>query len=220
MKNIFIIGCGLLGSSLVRSIHKRKIAKKIFIYEKSNKNILLVIDDAYAEYMKNLDYSSGLNLFKNTDNVFILRTFSKIFGLASLRVGWGYGSKKIINALNIIKPPFNINSIAQLAAAESLKDKKFIEKSIKHNLFYANKIKNDLENYKIFSNKVSANFLLLNFEKCKYSADFFYQKLKKKGVILRSTKEGYHIANKLRLTIGSAKENLKFMSKVKGIFNR
>ncbi len=57
-------------------------------------NILLVVDDAYSEYMKNTDYSSGLDLFRNRDNVFILRTFSKMFGLASLRVGWGYGSKK------------------------------------------------------------------------------------------------------------------------------
>jgi histidinol-phosphate aminotransferase len=187
--------------------------------KKLNKSILLVIDDAYAEYMKNSDYSSGLDLFKNKDNVFILRTFSKIFGLASLRVGWGYGSKKIIDALNVIKPPFNVNGIAQLAAAESLKDKKFINKSIKHNLFYAKKIKKFLENYSIFSNAISANFLLLNFEKSKYSANFFYQKLKSKGIILRSTEDGYHIKNKLRLTIGSSKENLKFMSIVKGIFN-
>ena len=97
-----------------------------------NKKILLVIDDAYAEYMKNKDYSSGLDLFKNKDNVFILRTFSKMFGLASLRVGWGYGSKKIVDALNTIKPPFNVNGIAQLAATESLKDKAFINKSIRH----------------------------------------------------------------------------------------
>ena len=83
--------------------------------------------------MKNKDYKSGLDLFKNKDNVFILRTFSKIFGLASLRVGWGYGSKKIVNALNIIKPPFNVSQLAQLTAIQSLKDTKFIEKSIKHN---------------------------------------------------------------------------------------
>ena len=107
---------------------------------KLNKDILLVVDDAYAEYVKNPDYISGLDLFKNKENVFILRTFSKMFGLASLRVGWGYGSKKIVNALNIIKPPFNVNGIAQLAAVESLKDKRFINKSIKHNLFYAIKI--------------------------------------------------------------------------------
>ena len=109
--------------------------------KKLNKNILLVIDDAYAEYMKNPDYASGLDLFKNKENVFILRTFSKIFGLASLRVGWGYGSKKIIKALDLIKPPFNVNGLAQLAASESLKDKKFINKSIKQNMFYAKKIK-------------------------------------------------------------------------------
>ena len=183
-----------------------------------NKNILLVVDDAYAEYMQNEDYSSGLDLFRNKENVFILRTFSKIYGLASLRVGWGYGSKKIIDALNVIKPPFNVNGVAQLAAAESLKDKKFINKSIKHNLVYAKKIKSFLEKYNISSNPISANFLLLNFEKSKYSAKLFYQKLKKKGIILRSTEAGYRIKNKLRLTIGSSKENLKFISIVKGMF--
>ena len=120
--------------------------------KKLNKKILLVIDDAYAEYMKNSDYKSGLDLFRNRNNVFILRTFSKIFGLASLRVGWGYGSKKIVDALNIIKPPFNINGVAQLAAAESLKDKKFISKSIKHNLYYSKNIKRFLEKYNISSN--------------------------------------------------------------------
>ena len=185
-----------------------------------NKKILLVIDDAYAEYMKNKDYSSGLDLFKNKDNVFILRTFSKMFGLASLRVGWGYGSKKIVDALNVIKPPFNVNGIAQLAATESLKDKAFINKSIRHNLLYSEKIKKFLETYNIFSNSVSANFLLLNFEKCRYSAKFLYEKLKNKGIILRSTEDGYHIKNKLRLTIGSKKENLKFMSVIKQVLKK
>ena len=65
----------------------------IKLRKKLRKNILLVVDDAYSEYMKNLDYSSGLDLFKNKENVFILRTFSKIYGLSSLRVGWGYGQK-------------------------------------------------------------------------------------------------------------------------------
>ena len=183
-------------------------------------NILLVIDDAYAEYMKNNDYSSGLDLFKNKDNVFILRTFSKMFGLASLRVGWGYGSKKIVDALNVIKPPFNINGIAQLAATESLKDKTFINKSVRHNLFYSRKIKEFLETYNIFSNPVSANFLLLNFEKCRYSAKFLYENLKNKGIILRSTEDGYHIKNKLRLTIGSKKENIKFMGVIKQVLKK
>ena len=184
------------------------------------KNILLVIDDAYFEYMKNSDYKSGLDLFKSKENVFILRTFSKIYGLASLRVGWGYGSKKIIDALNIIKPPFNVNEVAQLAAIESLKDKKFLSHSIKHNFIYATKIKNFLKNYQIYSNEVSANFLLLDFSKCKFKAKYFYKKLKEKGIILRSTEEGYKIKNMLRLTIGSKIENINFMKSVKNIFNK
>ncbi|MDB3904193.1 histidinol-phosphate transaminase [Candidatus Pelagibacter sp.] len=191
----------------------------IELRKKLNKRILLVIDDAYAEYMKNEDYKSGLELFKNMDNVFILRTFSKIFGLASLRVGWGYGSKKIINALNIIKPPFNVSHIAQLAATEALKDKKFIDQSIKHNFLFAKKIKTYLEQYQIFSNSISANFLLLDFKNCKHTAKYLYDKLKQRGIIVRSTDDGYHIRNKLRLTIGSKQENLAFMNAVKNILN-
>ncbi len=187
--------------------------------KKLRKNILLVVDDAYAEYMKNNDYKSGLKLFKNKQNVFILRTFSKIYGLSSLRVGWGYGSKKIIKALNVIKPPFNVNEVAQKAAIESLKDTKFITRSVKHNIIYAKKLKNFLNQYGINSNNISANFLLLNFEKCKFKAKYFYKKLKMKGIILRSTENGYNIKNMLRLTIGSKKDNLKFMRAVKGIFN-
>ena len=192
----------------------------IEIRKKLRKNILLVVDDAYADYMKNIDYKSGLDLFKNKENVFILRTFSKIYGLSSLRVGWGHGSKKIINALNIIKPPFNINEVAQKAALESLKDKKFILRSIKHNIYYATKLKDFLNSYDISSNEVSANFLLLNFAKCKLKAKYFYKKLKMKGIILRSTENGYKIKNMLRLSIGSKKENLKFMKATESIFKK
>ena len=135
----------------------------IELRKKLRKNILLVVDDAYAEYMKNINYKSGLDLFRNKNNVFILRTFSKIYGLSSLRIGWGYGNKKIIDALNIIKPPFNVNAVAQLAALESLKDTKFISRSIKHNIIYSKKLKLFLNKYKIYSNDISANFLLLDF---------------------------------------------------------
>ena len=139
--------------------------------KKLNEKILLVLDDAYFEYMKNKDYISALNLFKNKNNVFVLRTFSKIYGLASLRVGWGHGSKKIIEAMNKIKPPFNVNRIAQVCAIESLKDKSFVVRSIKHNVFWANKIKIFLNELNIFTNEVTANFFLLDFDKNKFSAN-------------------------------------------------
>ena len=189
----------------------------ISLRNRLNKRILLVVDDAYDEYMIDKKYSSGIKIFKNKKNVFILRTFSKIYGLASLRVGWGYGDERIINALNVIKPPFNVNNVGQLCAIESLKDKQFIKKSVKHNLIWSKKIKNDLEKLNIFSNKISANFLLLNFNSCKLSADNIEKKLQKKGLILRETKT-YGIKNCLRLTIGNNKENKFFLKSINNIF--
>ena len=191
----------------------------IELRKKLRKNILLVLDDAYFEYMKNKDYKSSLDLFKNKDNVITIRTFSKIYGLAALRVGWGYAPKKIINAMNKIKPPFNVNQLAQIAATEALKDKSFIKKSVNHNIISANKIKNLLENFNIFSNSITANFLLLNFDRCKFSANYVFKMLQSKKIILRSTEEGYNIKNKLRLTIGSNKENAKFIKAIKSIFS-
>ena len=191
----------------------------IELRKKLKKNILLVLDDAYFEYMKKKDYKSSLDLFKNKDNVIIIRTFSKIYGLASLRVGWGYASKKIIDAMNLIKPPFNVNQLAQATATEALKDKNFINKSVKHNIVEANKIKSILKKVKIFSNEVTANFLLLNFDECKFSANYVFNKLQLKGIILRSTEEGYNIKNKLRLTVGSKKENTKLIAAIMDIFN-
>ncbi len=189
----------------------KKLRKKL------DNKILLVVDDAYFEYMVNNDYKSGLEIFRNKKNVFILRTFSKIHGLASLRVGWGYGDKKIIDELYKIKPPFNVNKIAQVCAGEALKDNEFINKSIKHNILWCTKIKNELEKYKISTNEIGPNFFLLNFNKSKISAKMVEKKLERSGIILREMKS-YGIKNCLRLTIGSSKENKIFINKMRSIF--
>ncbi len=187
--------------------------------KKLKSNILLVVDDAYDEYIQKKDYASGLRLFKKSKNVIILRTFSKIYGLASLRIGWGYGPKKIIDAMNIIKPPFNVNMAAQLAAVAALKDKSFINKSVKHNFIWANKIKKILNKLNIITNEVATNFLLLNFSKCKYSANYIKKKLENNGIILRSM-QTYKIKNALRLTIGSSAANNKLVSILNKIFKK
>ena len=187
--------------------------------KKLRSNILLVVDDAYDEYMQKKDYASGLRLFEKSKNVIILRTFSKIYGLASLRIGWGYGPKKIIDAMNIIKPPFNVNMAAQLAAVAALNDKSFINKSVKHNLIWANKIKKFLNKLNIITNEVTANFLLLNFSKCKYSANYIKKKLENNGIILRSM-QTYKINNALRLTIGSSSANNKLIRILNKIFKK
>ena len=212
-KIVFIANPNNPTGTYLRKLEVLELRKKL------RKDILLVLDDAYFEYMQNEDYESGLSLFKNKDNVMVIRTFSKIYGLASLRVGWGYGPKKIINAMNTIKPPFNVNQLAQTAAIEAMKDKNFINKSAIHNIVSAKKIKRLLEKFNIFSNEVAANFLLLDFDKCKFSANYIFKILQSKKIILRSTENGYNIKNKLRLTIGSSKENEKFIRTIKSIFN-
>ncbi len=194
-----------------------KKGELIYLRKKLNKKILLVLDDAYVEYMKAKDYDSALNLFKNKENVFILRTFSKIYGLASLRIGWGYGNKKIIDQLYKIKPPFNVNKIAEYCAIAALKDEKFIKKSVKHNTKWSKLIKKRLEKFRITSNEVSGNFLLLNFSKCIFDAKKIEGKLLKKGIILRET-SAYGIKNCLRLTVGNKFENLLFLKTMEKIF--
>ena len=195
-------------------LEKSKLLK---LRKRLRSNILLVVDDAYVEYMKNKNYTPGLKLFKNSNNVIVLRTFSKIYGLASLRIGWGYGPKKIIEAMSKIKPPFNTNSVAQLAAVAALHDKSFINKAVKHNFFWANKLKKKLNNFNITTNEVTANFLLLNFNKCKYSANYVQKKLEDKGIILRGM-QSYKIKNALRLTIGNNSENKLFLKSINRIF--
>ena len=185
--------------------------------KKLRSNILLVIDDAYVEYMTNKNYESGLKLFKNQSNVLILRTFSKIYGLASLRVGWGYGARNLVDAMNEIKPPFNVNSVAQLAAVTALKDEKFVKKSVNHNIFWATKLSRLFKIYSIKTNEVTANFLLLNFDKCKFSASYIKKKLENNGIILRGMKS-YNIKNALRLTIGNTNANNKIIRVFKKIF--
>ncbi len=189
----------------------------ITLRKKLNKKILLVIDDAYHEYNLKKDYASGLDLFKKSKNVFILRTFSKIYGLASLRIGWGYGHKKIIDALYRIKPPFNVNFFAEKCATQAISEKRFLRKSIRHNLVWGNKIKKLFEDYKISSNEITCNFLLLNFENCSMSSKLFMNKLLKNGIIVRGMKE-YKIKNSLRLSIGNSLENKYLLKVVKKIF--
>ncbi|MDC0043631.1 histidinol-phosphate transaminase [Candidatus Pelagibacter sp.] len=182
-------------------------------------NILLVIDDAYDEYVRKKNYKSGLNIFKKSTNVIVLRTFSKIYGLAALRIGWGYGPKKIIEAMNMIKPPFNVSTVAQTAAILSLKDKYFIKKSVKHNLFWANKIKKKLTECNISTNDITTNFFLLNFDQCKYSADYTKKKLENNNIVVRSMK-AYKIKNALRLTIGNSNDNNKLIKVINKIFKK
>ena len=185
--------------------------------QKLRKNILLVVDDAYFEFLNEDNFSSGLELFKNSKNVLVTRTFSKIYGLAGLRLGWGYSSKEIIDAMYKIKPPFNVNRAALSAGIEALKDKEWTKKAIKHNTLWAKKIFFILNKYNIKTNKPCANFFLMDFSKAKISSDRAFQRLANKRLILRKM-EQYKISTALRLTIGNENANKKFINSIKSIF--
>ena len=188
----------------------------INLRKKLNSNILLVVDDAYFEFMNQDDFISGLELFKDEPNVMITRTFSKIYGLAGLRLGWGYSSKDIIEAMYQIKPPFNVNRAALAAGVEAIKDNEWTKRAIEHNTLWAKKIFSILEENKIVANEPTANFFLINFDKTKINSDEAFEKLANKRLILRKM-EQYKIPNSLRLTIGNEQANEHFIQAIKSI---
>ena len=192
--------------------------KLLFLRKKLRSNILLVVDDAYFEYVKQKDYSSGLQLFSNFKNVIVTRTFSKIYGLAGLRVGWGYGSKEIINSLNQYKPPFNVNSPALSTAEAAIKDNVWLNKEIKHVKKWNDKFFKEFEKLNIETNKSFTNFLLINFDKVKKNSSIIFRLLAGAGILVRKM-DNYGIKNSLRVTIGKNEENKKLILKLKKVIN-
>jgi len=180
-------------------------------------DILLVVDDAYFEFLDKDDFTSGLDLFKDEANVLITRTFSKIYGLAGLRLGWGYSSKEIIDTMYQIKPPFNVNRAALCSGIEALKDSEWIKKAIEHNTLWSKKIFSVLKEYKIQTNEPTTNFFLMNFNETKINSDEVFEKLANDRLLLRKMKQ-YKIPSALRLTIGDKESNELFVECVRGIF--
>ena len=185
--------------------------------KKLRSDILLVVDDAYFEFINKEDFSSGLDLFKDKANVLVTRTFSKIYGLAGLRLGWGYSSKEIIEAMYLIKPPFNVNRVALAASIEAINDNEWTERAIEHNTLWADKIFTSLKENKILTNKPTANFFLMNFDKTKITSDEAFERLAKERLILRKM-EQYKLSNSLRLTIGNKDANEHLIKTIRGIF--
>tara|TARA_A100001037_G_scaffold291380_1_gene305415 strand:+ start:197 stop:1270 length:1074 start_codon:yes stop_codon:yes gene_type:complete len=173
-------------------------------------NILLMVDDAYAEYVTKKDYKSGLELFKNSLNTVVCRTFSKIYGLANLRIGWGIGSKNIIQSANLFRPPFNISGISEKAGCLALEDHEWLEKNIEHNNKWSSILFNKIKSKKIKTNEPVANFFLLNFDNAKLNSEQAFKVFLGKNILLRKM-DTYGIKNSLRLTVGNEEENTKFI---------
>ena len=173
-------------------------------------NILLMVDDAYAEFVTKNDYKSGLDIFKNSKNTVVSRTFSKIFGLANLRLGWGYSSKEIIEAANLFRPPFNISGIAEKAGCAAILDDEWIKKNVEHNEKWSKIIFEKISSKNIITNDPVANFFLLNFDNAKLNSEQAFDIFINNKILLRKMNT-YGIKNSLRVTIGTDEENKTFL---------
>jgi len=171
------------------------------------KHVILVLDAAYAEYVRRNDYEAGLELVSSNRNVVMTRTFSKVYGLAALRVGWMYAPLAIIDALNRVRGPFNMNAPAIAAGAAAIRDQAFIATAVDHNLEWLGKVTGALSSIGLKVTPSVANFVLIHFPdvdgKRALEADAF---LTSRGFILRAVR-AYGLPNALRMTIGSAEAN-------------
>jgi histidinol-phosphate aminotransferase len=170
-------------------------------------HVLLVLDAAYAEYVRRNDYEAGIELVATSENVVMCRTFSKIYGLAALRLGWMYGPAHVVEAINRIRGPFNVNSAAIAAGVAAIGDTAHVETARLHNDKWLAWLTQEIRKLGLEVTPSIANFVLIHFPETKgktaEEADAF---LTKRGLILRRVK-AYHLPNALRMTVGSEEAN-------------
>src|ERR1700751_328445 len=170
-------------------------------------NVLLVLDAAYSDYVSRNDYEIGIELVATTDNTVMTHTFSKIHGLASLRIGWMFGPAHIVDAVNRIRGASNVSTPAMLAAVAAIEDSAHIEMSKVHTETWRNWLTDEIQKLGLKVTAGVANFVLIHFptEKGKTAAeaDAF---LTRRGVVLRAL-NNYQLPHALRMTIGTEEAN-------------
>jgi histidinol-phosphate aminotransferase len=166
---------------------------------------LLVLDAAYAEYVEKNDYAAGVELVSCCENVVMLRTFSKIHGLASLRLGWAYAPPAVVAALNRVRGPFNVNAAALAAGRAAIADKGHVAAAAAHNSHWLPWVSERIDRIGLEAIPSVGNFVLVRFpgDRCSAAADAY---LTARGFILRAV-GGYGLPDCLRLTIGTEAAN-------------
>ncbi|MEP3225179.1 MAG: histidinol-phosphate transaminase [Parasphingorhabdus sp.] len=183
-------------------------------------HVLLVLDGAYAEYLEEDEDDGALALAQTASNVLITRTFSKIHGLAAERIGWGYASAAIIDAMNRIRQPFNVTTAGQEAALAALADDSFVASSRDHNRKWRQWMTGELEalnNHGLRVIPSHTNFLLVLFEGA-LTAEAANQALMKQGYVVRWL-PGQGLVNGLRITVGTQEENHGFVAALREILD-
>ncbi|MCK9615011.1 MAG: histidinol-phosphate transaminase [Candidatus Omnitrophica bacterium] len=170
------------------------------------KTILVVFDEAYFEFAPS-DFPNTFDFLKKRGNIIITRTFSKVYGLAGLRIGYAITTEAIANVLNKIREPFNINRFAQVAALAAIKNDKFLKNTRSYILNEKKYLYKELRRLNVSFKESATNFVLIDFKK---DANKFNSYLLKKGIIVRPL-SGWGLKNYFRVTVGLHKENEKFI---------
>lgn len=171
-------------------------------------DVVLVIDEAYFEYVVAKDYQSSIALALKRPRTIVLRTFSKIYGLAGLRMGYAVGDERIIDVLCRINDPFNVNVVAQYAAIAALKDFDHVQMSIEHNLFYKPILMEGLEKFGFRVYESVGNFVMAKRAAFMPHVAELCRLLYRRGIIIRGL-DDFGIAEHIRISVGTEKELLQ-----------
>jgi len=185
------------------------ITRKTF-HEFLNKipdNVLVVVDEAYVEFVESKEIPESLSYVLEGKNVLVLRTFSKFYGLAGLRIGCGIAKKDLISYMFRVKPPFNVNRLAQAGAKAALDDKKFLDKTYKNNVEGKKYLYAELDKLGLEYKKTESNFIFI---KTKKSADILFMEMFKNKVIIRPL-TSFGLPEALRVSVGTKEQNEKFI---------
>ncbi|MDF2514279.1 MAG: hisC1 [Herbinix sp.] len=179
-------------------------------------NILLVLDEAYVDYVAETGYPNSIGLLREYDNVILLRTFSKAYGLASLRIGYGIANKQIINSLNKVRNPINTNALAQIAASASLEDQEFRAYVLENNKRGLELYYETLSELRLEYVPSNCNFILFNVG---VDSEELAREYLKRGIIIRAGKE-FGLATWVRISIGTYEENELVLNILKDLIGR
>jgi histidinol-phosphate aminotransferase len=179
-------------------------------------DVIVVLDEAYGEYVTDKEFPSGLEYWNSGKMLVVLRTFSKIYGLAGLRIGYGIARSLLVDNMNKVRQPFNVNSLAQIGARAALGDKEHMRRSKENNRKGLDFLFKELHGMGYFCVPTQANFFLIKVGN--YAAEI-YERLLRKGIIVRPMK-GYNLDEYIRVTVGLPEENQRFIAAFKEVVDK
>ncbi|MGG1313451.1 MULTISPECIES: histidinol-phosphate transaminase [Cohnella] len=175
-------------------------------------SVMVVLDEAYCEYVDDPSFPDGIALLKKYPNLVLLRTFSKIYGLASLRIGYGIGRPEVIRSINQVREPFNTSRFGQAAALAALRDQAFIDRCRKANREGLAYLRAEFDRLGLSAFPAYGNFIMVDVQR---PAQDVFEALLRKGIIVRAGHRKY--PTHIRVTVGSAEQNAKFIGALESV---